>query len=106
MIFMDRRFRQGSSGGPVSIGKSLDRLIEALGIGTQILERQAILLWDEVVGSRIAQATKPERVLRGNLYVRVRTATWRHTLMFHRDEIRHKLNHRLGRELIRQILLK
>jgi predicted nucleic acid-binding Zn ribbon protein len=77
-----------------------------MGIGTRLAERRTLLLWDEVVGPEIAQAARPDRINRGSLHVRVKTATWRHALLFHREEIRHKLNERLGEELVKQIVLK
>jgi predicted nucleic acid-binding Zn ribbon protein len=98
--------RQGTTGVPVPIGQSLQRLIADMGIGERLLEQRAMLLWDEVVGLEIAQAARPDRMARGNLHVRVKTATWRHTLLFHREEIRRKLNDRLGKETVRQIVLK
>lgn len=77
-----------------------------MGIGGRLLEQRAMLLWDEVVGPEIAQAARPDRMTRGSLHVRVKTATWRHALLFHREEIRRKLNGRLGEEIIKQIVLK
>jgi predicted nucleic acid-binding Zn ribbon protein len=104
MLHLKRR--RGTAGGPVPIGQSLQRLIADMGIGGRLLERRAMLLWDEVVGPEIAQAARPDRMARGSLHVRVRTATWRHTLLFHREEIRRKLNDRLGEETVKQIVLK
>ncbi len=100
------RRRQAISKEPVSIGQSLQGLISEMGIGTRLSERRAILLWDDVVGPEVARAAQPDRMNRGSLHVRVKTATWRHALMFHREEIRQKLNSRLGEELIKQIVLK
>lgn len=102
MIHLKRR--QG--GGPVPIGQSLQRLIADMGIGGRLLEQRAMLFWDEVVGPEIAQAARPDRMTRGCLHVRVKTATWRHALLFHREEIRRKLNDRLGEDTIKQIVLK
>lgn len=98
--------RRGTTGGPVPLGQSLQRLIADMGIGGRLLEQRAMLLWDEVVGARIAQVARPDRMTRGHLHVRVKTATWRQELLFSREEIRRKLNDRLGEEVIRQIVLK
>jgi predicted nucleic acid-binding Zn ribbon protein len=100
------RRRTEARKGPISIGQSLNRLISDMGIGTRLAEKRAMLIWDEVVGPEVAQAAQPDRVSRGSLHVRVKTATWRHALLFHRDEIRKKLNARLGEDLIQQIVLK
>lgn len=98
--------RRGMAGKPIPLGQSLEQLITDLGIGGRIAEQRAMLLWDEVVGPAIAQAARPDRMTRGSLHVRVKTATWRHTLIFEREKIRRKLNDRLGGEPIKQIVLK
>jgi predicted nucleic acid-binding Zn ribbon protein len=105
MTVSPRRREKGGKG-PIAIGQSLTRLISEMGIGTRLSEKRAMLIWDEVVGPEVAQAARPDRVVRGSLHVRVKTATWRHALLFHRDEIRKKLNARLGEDLIQQIVLQ
>lgn len=98
--------RRGTTGKPVPLGQSLRRLIADMGIGGRLQEQRAMLLWDDVVGPEIAQVARPDRVARGSLHVRVKTATWRHALLFHREEIRRKLNDRLGEDTVKQIVLK
>lgn len=105
-MFRFRSIRSKAPTSPIPISQSLQHLIGDLGIGTRLSERRALLLWEEVVGPEVAQATQPEKVSRGSLHVRVKTATWRHALLFHREEIRLKLNQRLGEDLVRQIVLK
>lgn len=100
------RRRQIAPNEPVSLGQSLQRLISDLGIEMRLSERKVIMLWEEVVGPEIARATEPDRMTRGSLHIRVKTAPWRHALMFQREEIRRKLNGRMGEDLIKQIVLK
>lgn len=93
-------------GGPRPIAHGLVGLIDRLGLRVPIMERRALLLWGGVVGSQIAQVAEARRVFQGRLQVRVKTAAWRQTLLFHREEIRKKLNARLGDEVVTQILFK
>lgn len=101
-----RKRRASAPRGPVSLGQSLGRLIEEMGMGIPLAERRAVLLWSDVVGPEIARVTEPGRVKGGCLPVRVKTAPWRHALIFRREEIREKLNSRLGEELVKRILLR
>ncbi len=50
--------------------------------------------WDEAVGSRIAQRTRPWRLERGVLYVRVANAAWANELALLADDILAQLNRR------------
>ncbi len=59
--------------------------------------------WDEVVGAAIAERARPQRLREGVLVVQVSSHTWMQELQFLKDEIRRKLNARLGAALIRDL---
>lgn len=101
-----RKRRAAASRGPVSLGQSLGRMIEKLGIEVRLAEHRAVLVWSDVVGPEISRVTEPARVKSGCLSVHVKTAPWRHALMFRREEIRKALNNRLGEDLVKRIVLR
>lgn len=59
--------------------------------------------WDEVVGAAIAGRARPYRLHDGVLMVQVSSHTWMQELQFLKEEIRGKLNARLGAALIRDL---
>jgi len=59
--------------------------------------------WRDEVGELIARRAQPERVRNGILFVTVATHSWMQELQFQKEEIRERLNIRLGAELIRDI---
>jgi hypothetical protein len=59
--------------------------------------------WDEEVGASIARRARPARFRNGILFVNVTTHAWLQELQFMKDEIRERLNRRVGTALVRDI---
>jgi len=59
--------------------------------------------WPEAVGEAIAARARPYRLRDGVLMVQVSSHTWMQELQFLKEEIRAKLNARLGGELLRDL---
>ena len=57
-------------------------------------------VWEETVGSAIAQHAQPEWIKSGKLRVRVSDSIWLQELGFVKETIREKLNKRLGRKAV------
>ena len=56
--------------------------------------------WEEVVGAAIAARATPQRLRDATLIVQVSTHTWMQELQFLKEDIRARLNQRLGAPLI------
>jgi predicted nucleic acid-binding Zn ribbon protein len=63
-------------------------------------------LWDDAVGKAIAENARPAAFKGKLLLVHVSSSPWIHQLQFLKKEIIHKLNTRLGQELIEDIKFK
>jgi predicted nucleic acid-binding Zn ribbon protein len=85
------------------LGEVLNELVESLGIGKRLREQEVFVVWDEAVGERIAQVAKPTRMLRGTLFVSVKTGAWRNELSMRKQEIVSRLNEILTSEIVRDI---
>jgi len=59
--------------------------------------------WNEEVGETIARRAQPTRVRNGILFVTVATHAWMQELRFLKEQLRARLNARLGTELVRDI---
>jgi predicted nucleic acid-binding Zn ribbon protein len=88
---------------PRPIRNVLDVLLKRLGIETQVKQRLVVVLWPEVVGDRIAEIAKAERVIDGVLFVTVTSSVWRVELLMHKEKIIGKLNRRIGKPVITEI---
>jgi len=95
----------GSAGhsGAVSVSEALRRLTASLGITKRLSEYEVITSWVELVGEQIARVAKPERIEHGTLFVSVNSAPWRAELSMRRLEIVNRINHAVGRKVIKGI---
>ena len=87
------------------IGKILQNVILDLGIEQPIKGYQALNRWSEIVGTRIADVTEPEKIKNGKIFVRVKTDSWRNELVFHKKDMIKKLNECLGSNVVKDIVL-
>lgn len=62
--------------------------------------------WQDAVGAIIARSTEVRGFEHGVLRVHAREAVWRSEVMLRREEIRRRLNERIGEELVREIIVK
>ena len=90
--------------------QSIDRVGEVLGNSLKRLDLSYRLneygvwpVWNEVVGKTIAANAQPEKIRNGTLFVKVTSSVWMQQLQFMKEMIAEKLNHRLNREVVKNI---
>ena len=82
---------------------AINNLLKAAGLEAGVSQNKALLVWDDVVGTRVSENTTPEKVEAGTLYIKASNPTWRQELMFKKEDILKKLNKKLGEETIKEI---
>lgn len=87
----------------VTIGKAIHQVLNNLGLTQKFREQRVLSLWSQVVGERIAEVTHADAIRRGELYVSVIHDTWRHRLLFERENIQKRLNDAVGNDTVRII---
>lgn len=92
--------------GTVSIGESLDHLIDHLNIGDILSQQKALTVWHSVVGSAIAAKSEPRTIKDGIMTISVPDSTWKQELSYLKDDIIKKLNRKLGEEIVREIRIR
>jgi predicted nucleic acid-binding Zn ribbon protein len=88
---------------PVRMKDALKRVLGSLGLEKRLKEADAISLWPDVVGERIAKVTSVLGFENGVLRVGVRDPIWRQELSMMVAEIKQKLNERLGSKIVEEI---
>jgi hypothetical protein len=86
-------------------GQVLHDLVDRLEFRERLREHSVWNVWREVVGDLLASKAEPVRIEDGKLFVRVANSTWMQELQFLTDDIRHRLNHRLGAPIVREFFL-
>lgn len=85
------------------LGAALEKLVDGLGIKKKLHEYDAVVYWENAVGTQIAKMTTATRVTQGTLFVQVKTSTWRNELTLRKKEIITKLNTFIGSEIVKDI---
>jgi predicted nucleic acid-binding Zn ribbon protein len=85
------------------VGKVLGVLLEELGLGKKLKQYEAVRVWREVVGERIAGAAIPTKIINGTLIVKVEKSTWRNELSLLKREIIAKINSALKEDIVKDI---
>lgn len=86
-----------------SIDAVIDGLTETLGIKSRLQEYEAVVEWDSIVGEQIAKMTTASRIVKGVLFVKVKTSTWRNELNIRKKDIIFKINKTIGGEVVKDI---
>jgi len=88
---------------PQGIGSLLDKLLHDLELGARVKESEPIVHWEKIVGERIAAISKPEKVQRGVLIVKVADPVWRYELSLRKEEVINRIHHVMGSKEITEI---
>ena len=88
-----------------SMDDVLKNLVKNLGIEAQLLENKALVIWPTVVGPKIAKNTKAEKIKNGRLFVKAKSDVWKNELMFYKLDIINKLNSKIGKTVVHDIIL-
>jgi predicted nucleic acid-binding Zn ribbon protein len=88
-----------------AIGDILGRLFERKGWGKRVFEGRALSVWGDVVGKSVKAHSRPVRVKDGKMIVAVDDSVWKQEISFLSEEIIWRINERMGREVVREIVL-
>ena len=86
------------------LNKILAGILKEYGIEKQVKEAEALNIWQEEIGVRIARVTEPLKVADGKLFVKVKSSSWRSELILLKPAILNKINKRLGKLIIKDIV--
>jgi len=89
-----------------SLAEAIAYLIDGAGMREKMDELDIASWWDEVTGPMIARHTTAITLKRGRLLVRVDSAPLRQELTFMRVTIAERLNQRMGRAVVAEVVLQ
>ena len=88
---------------PDRVADALRQVVQRIDPERRLAAYRVWTFWAEEVGPAVAARAEPAAFRDGVLSVRVAGAAWMQELQFMKDELRQRLNRRLGVELIRDI---
>jgi predicted nucleic acid-binding Zn ribbon protein len=91
------------AGEPEKIGGLISNLLSRLGFASRLEKQNAVTMWPNIVGPKIAEETKALRIDGETLVVKVARAAWRQQLTFMKEELLAKLESAVGKGSIKDI---
>ncbi len=91
---------------PRHVADGLNRLLGALGAPPPDVLRVLFEHWDDIVGTELAEHTRPVRVVNRRLVVQVDDPAWAARMRWSQDALLASLADRVGEGRVRQIHLR
>ncbi len=88
---------------PDRVANALRQVVQRIDPERRLAAYRLWTFWADEVGPAVAARAEPAAFRDGVLSVRVAGAAWMQELQFMKDELRQRLNSRLGAEIIRDI---
>jgi len=88
------------------IDELVDQVLKGMGLYQKLKEHEICTVWPEVVGQMIADRTGKLEVRDGKLFVTFTSAVVRHEILLVKEGLVRALNDRVGREVIRDMIIR
>lgn len=88
------------------IDELVDQVLKQMGVFQKFKEHEVCQIWPEVVGQMIASRTKKLEVVDGRLFVSFTSAVVRNEILMVKEGLIKALNDRVGKEVIREMVIR
>ena len=84
----------------------MKELMRSLDAGSKMGDAMIVSAWQDVSGNQVAQVTEKLWIEKRRLYVKLRSASWRNELHLQRREWCAKVNEKLGKRMIDEVIFR
>lgn len=91
---------------PQPLGAVMDELIDKMGLRGRIDEARVIEEWAAMVGPQVNGVTQSAWMRKGTLYIQISSSVWRHQLHLQRTDWKKRLNEKVGRQVVKEIVFR
>ena len=88
------------------IGDIIKKLMKNPKLAGKLDELDALQAWEEIIGKQICKYVADQKIYKGTLYVKLKSAVVRNELSYKKSELISQINNRLGKKLLTNIVLK
>jgi len=92
--------------GEYSIGDAIQKFLEQSRIKGSIQALQIEDLWEEIMGKTIAKYTDSIKIINDTLFITTHVGPLKQELIFQREKIKLRVNEALGKNVIKEIIIK
>ena len=89
---------------PVALGEHLRQIVSDLGLEKRVETARIFSEWADWVGDPVSKHTEPVKLKYGKLYVKVENDAWRSELIYQKFQLIEKINDRIGKKRVKDIL--
>ena len=89
---------------PQKIDSIVDNILSERGYQTICKEYEAVSKWKDIVGNKISKISNCDRIEDGILYVKISSASWRHELIYLKNQILKQIIKETGCTTIKDIV--
>lgn len=88
------------------IGEILNQFLKINQLENHVFGEKIAEMWQEVLGDKITIATQRIFLQNGLLFVELKSSAMKHEIMMKRTMIATKLNEKLGKDIIKQVIIR
>ena len=89
-----------------NIGEIIRKLMKSPKLAEKMEELDALDVWKELIGDNLQKFVGGAKMYKGNLYVKLSSSVLRNELSYKKNELKEQINKKLGREIVKEIILK
>lgn len=91
---------------PKPISKVFLEFVESRNLTERLAESSIPLHWKEVVGDVISSKARVKKFEEGKLYITTKSSTWKAEILLRKETIIFNLNKILGKQIIKELVIK
>ena len=88
------------------VGDIIRKLMKNPKLAEKMDQLDALDVWKELIGKNLQKFVIGAKMHKGNLYVKLSSSVLRNELSYKKSELKERINHRLGKEVVKEIILK
>jgi hypothetical protein len=89
-----------------NVGDIIRKLMKNPKLADRLDELDALEVWKELIGEQLQKYIAEARMIKGSLLIKVKSAPLRNELSYKKTDIIKQINTKLGREVVKEIVLK
>ena len=89
-----------------NVGEIIRKLMKNPKLAERLDELDALEVWKELIGTQLQKYITDAKMIKGSLLIKVKSAPLRNELSYKKTDIINKINTRLGKEVVKELILK
>ena len=89
-----------------NVGDIIRKLMRNPKLADRLDELDALEVWKELIGKQLQNYITEARMIKGSLFIKVKSAPLRNELSYKKTDLIKKINTKLRKEVVKEIVLK